>query len=421
MRAFVVFLAATAIPTSIVIAQPDVPVDASADPIVPAADAGSAAPSTEPVGSAVLVPPPPPLEEPPLGINFAGSLQVDYLYVPTDRDARSRVFDGATAEISLKATRELGRNATASVKVCFACHGFEVGMGVVELRATSAFRVRIGRFTPAFGNFPTRHDPANHLTSDKPLPYDMGRMLHREAWNEGILPAPWVDNGLEIAGTKFWDGGQLDYALWTASGPKGSPDAADFDFTLSRAPEQYYVDNNSQPAVGGRASLSLELTESAVVAFGASAMIGTYDPARQLGFVIGGVDVVFQRNGLALRAEYLVKRVEMALGSDPGTRFKYGPSANGTFDNFFVKDGFYFDVELPLGPLTGLVRVDGLRRRGNVLASSPLEAASYLFRYTVGLAVPIHAKVTLKSSAELYTSKELGNDLALHLGVATPF
>lgn len=49
---------------------------------------------------------------------------------------------------------------------------------------------RVGRLTPAFGSFPLRHDPANHRTSDKPLPYDMGRMLRFREWNEGVLPAP---------------------------------------------------------------------------------------------------------------------------------------------------------------------------------------------------------------------------------------
>ena len=39
-------------------------------------------------------------------------------------------------------------------------------------------QVPFGRFTPSFGDFPVRHDPANHRTNDKPLPYDMGRMLH---------------------------------------------------------------------------------------------------------------------------------------------------------------------------------------------------------------------------------------------------
>lgn len=415
VRTFLVILVALVALAGGSLAQPQptpsdagVPIDAT----VPESTADAAVPP----------PPPPPAPTPPEnGRTFAGSLQLDYLAVPTDRDARTKVFDGATAEISLKATQELGSYATASVKVCFACHGFEVGMGMVELRANAAFRVRVGRMTPSFGSFPARHDPANHLTSDKPLPYDMGRMLQRTQWNEGILPAPWVDNGIEVAGTHFWNGGQIDYALWVVSGPKGSPDAADFDFALSRAPEQYYVDNNSEPSVGGRGSLLLELSEASALTVGASAMGGHYDPARNLSFVIGGVDLAFKLGALVLRAEYLIKRVEMALGDDPASRFKYGPSSNGTFDNFFVKDGFYAETELPIGRVTGLVRLDGLRRIGNVVSSGTLESSTYLIRYTAGLAWRLRSKITLKTSMEVYRSKELGSDLALHLGLATPF
>ncbi len=415
MRSLVVFVVFVLAPVARAQPVEPVPAPASIDAGVPADAPTDAAPLAEPVEPA----PPAPVES--RERTFAGSLQLDYLAVPTDRDARAKVFDGATAEISLKVTQELGSYATASVKVCFACHGFEVGMGVVELRANRAFRVRIGRMTPAFGSFPQRHDPANHLTSDKPLAYDMGRMLARTEWNEGILPAPWVDNGVEIAGTKFWDGGQLDYALWAVSGPKGSPDAADFDFTLSRAPEQYYVDNNSEPSIGGRASLALELSEATTLAIGASAMGGRYDPARDLSFLIAGIDFALTLGAIAVRAEYLVKRVEMALGDDPGSRFKYGPSADGTFDNFFVKDGFYAETELPVGPVTGILRVDGLRRSGNVVRTSLLESSSYLLRYTFGIAYRMRSKITLKTSIELYRSKELGNDIALHLGLATPF
>ncbi len=415
MRALAVSAIVLLVAARVSLAEDPAPVDGG----LPVTDPGSAA--APPVEPAPLPPPPPePHAERPAR-TFAGSLQLDYLAVPTDRDARNKVFDGATAEISMKVTQELGSYATASVKVCFACHGFEVGVGMVELRASSAFRVRIGRLTPAFGAFPLRHDPANHLTSDKPLPYDMGRMLDRTAWNEGILPAPWVDNGIELAGTHFWDGGQVDYAVWGVSGPKGSPDAADFDFTLSRAPEQYYVDNNSEPSFGGRASLALELAQTTTLTVGASAMVGHYDPARELSFVIAGVDTVLQLGSIVVRAEYLMKRVEMALGTDPGTRFKYGPGSDGSYDDYFVKDGFYAETELPFGPVTGLLRFDGLRRRGNVVATSPLESSSYLLRYTAGAAWRLRSKITLKSSLELYQSRELGTDIAIHAGVATPF
>jgi len=59
------------------------------------------------------------------------------------------------------------------VKVCYGCHGFEVGMAYFDFRVVDELNFRVGRFIPAFGDFPLRHDPANHRTSDKPLAYDM--------------------------------------------------------------------------------------------------------------------------------------------------------------------------------------------------------------------------------------------------------
>jgi hypothetical protein len=352
---------------------------------------------------------------------FAGSIQLDYLAVPTDASAYASTFDGATTELSLKLTKDFNKNVSASVKVCFACHGFEAGMAYVEARAADELRVRVGRLTPAFGSFPLRHDPANHLTSDKPLAYDMGRMLHRLDWNEGILPAPWVDNGVEVGGAHFWDGGQLDYAVYAVSGPKGSPDAADFDFTLSRAPEQYYIDNNSRPSVGGRVAAMFDLDDTTTLTIGASAMAGHYDPKRDLRFEIAGADAVLQLGGAFIRAEYLLRRTEMALGDDPTTRFKYGPGKNGRYADFFVKDGFYVEGEVPVGPVSLIARWDGLRRIGNVLATSELSSSSSLFRYTAGGAYRFHSGIRLKTSVELYQFSDFANELAIHLGVATPF
>ena len=273
--------------------------------------------------------------------------------------------------------------------------------------------------TPAFGAFPQRHDPANHMTSDKPLPYDMGRMLRRLDWNEGILPAPWVDNGIEVAGTHFFEAGQVDYAVYAISGPKGGVDSVDFDFVQSRAPEQYYVDNNSEPAAGARISGALELSDADTLTIGASAMAGHYDPDRKLTFAIAGADVVFRHDSLFLRAEYLIRRTEMAIG-DP-TRFKYGPGADGTFANYFLKDGFYIEGEMPIGSATAIARWDGLRRSGNVLATSALSKSSSLYRYTLGFAFRVVSAVRLKTSIELYDFNDFANELAVHVGLATPF
>src|SRR5262245_47770739 len=126
-------------------------------------------------------------------VNFAGSVQLDYLLVPTDDLARDFVFDGFTTELSLKLSADVSDHIAAQVKTCYGCHGFEIGAAYVDFRATDDLTFRAGRFVPNFGDFPARHDPANHLTSDKPLPYDMGRMLHLRDWNMSILPSPYVD------------------------------------------------------------------------------------------------------------------------------------------------------------------------------------------------------------------------------------
>ena len=351
---------------------------------------------------------------------FAGSLQLDYLAVPTEHPARRVTLDGATVELSLKLSVDLSASTSASVKVCFACHGFEAGMAYVELRAADELYLRVGRMTPSFGAFPQRHDPANHRTSDKPLPYDMGRMLRRGDWNEGILPAPWVDNGVEVGGTRFMPSGQLDYAAYVMSGPKGGADAADFDFTQSRSGERYYLDNNSQPMIGARLAGSFELGGQATVSLGGSLMAGTYDPDANLRFAIGGVDAAIDLRRLIVRGEYLLRRTEMALGNDPAARFKYGPGAGGDFDDFFVKDGFYLEAEVPLSRVDLIARWDGLRRIGNVLAGSQLTSDTSMLRYTAGAAVRFGA-IRVKGSLELYDFRDFERELAAHLGLATPF
>jgi hypothetical protein len=353
---------------------------------------------------------------------IAGSLQLDYLAVPTDAHARASTLDGMTAELSLKFSIDFTPNASASVKICFACHGFEAAGAFVDLRAADELSVRIGRFTPEFGSFPQRGDPANHRSNDKPLPYDMGRMLHHVEWNEGILPAPWVDNGVELLGTRFVAGGRVDYAAYILSGPKASTSSADFDFVTSRDPNQYYVDNNSEPIVGARLSGTADIDSAGHgVTFGASVMAGHYDADRRLGFVIGGADVVVNLDGIILRAEYLARRTDMDVGSDPINRWKFGRNANGQYDDHFFKHGFYAEAEVPIGVVDAFARFDGLLRFGNVLIGSPLSSSSRLLRYTVGAAVRISENIRIKASTEYYQTSDLGDDVALHLAVATPF
>ena len=353
--------------------------------------------------------------------NFAGSVQLNYMAVPTEDIARDQALDGATVELSLKLAMDFGDHVSSNVKMCVACHGLEIGMAFFDLRAADELNVRVGRFTPAFGEFPLRHDPANHRTSDKPLPYDMGRMLRLTEFNMSVLPAPWVDNGIELNGTHFFgDHLQVDYAVYAIGGPRANADAFDFDYKQSRTAESYYIDNNSRPSYGGHLAWSLIDTDATLVV-GASAMRGTYDADNQLDFLLLGAQASLQIKRVFLRAEYLVRRTEMSLGEDPASRFRYGPGLNGQFDPYFLKEGFYGELEVPIGRFDLVARWDGLRRRGNVVDTSMLRSDTAVLRYTVGAAYALRDTLRLKLSGELYDFSDFEDETVVHLGIAGPF
>ncbi|MBA3465019.1 MAG: hypothetical protein H0T46_34105 [Deltaproteobacteria bacterium] len=416
-----------------VAAQPaDQPVPAPAPVEVPAVPA-----PVQPPAPVIVTPPPQPLvevePEPDADAepekqgfkvrrNFAGSIQLDYMAIPTEKTGRQIALDGATAEASLKVAIDFNGRISANVKMCVACHGVEVGMAYFDLRVADELNFRVGRFTPAFGEFPVRHDPANHRTSDKPLPYDMGRMLRINDYNEGVLPSPWVDNGIELNGTHFFgDSLQLDYAAYAIGGPRAGADPVDFDFKMSRSGESYYVDNNSRPVLGGQIVASI-VTPKLTWSAGVSMMRGTYDPEHKLRFSIIGAHMVLRAKDVFLRLEYLTRRTKMSLGEDPMERFKYGPGANGEFDPYMVKDGGYAELEIPItSRLTVLAREDALRRRGNVVKNSGLRSDSVILRHTAGVAVGLWSALRLKVSYEYYDFSDFENESVIHLGVVGPF
>lgn len=362
------------------------------------------------------------VDAPKLSRNFAGSIQLDYMMVPTEKTGRKIALDGATAEVSLKLAMDFTRKISANVKMCVACHGVEVGMAYFDLRVSDEMNVRVGRFTPAFGEFPVRHDPANHRTSDKPLPYDMGRMLRMQEWNEGVLPAPWVDNGIELNGTHFFGKHlQTDYAIYAISGPRAGADPIDFDFKASRSGEAYYVDNNSRPALGGQFAASV-ITDNTTWTAGVSMMRGTYDPEHRLAFSIFGAHFVARINDIFLRVEALTRRHEMSLGESPMERFRYGPGSDGKYDPYVVKDGGYAELEVPFGKYVTLIwREDGLRRRGNVPMNSVMRSDSAILRHTGGAAIALRQSLRLKLSYEYYDFTDYENESVVHVGIAGPF
>jgi hypothetical protein len=372
--------------------------------------------------------------------NFAGSAQLDYHLVAGEPAAAkapgpSTAFEGFTLEAALKVAADISDHLSANVKVCYGCHGFELDMAYFDLRAFDELNLRVGRFSPSFGAFNLRHDPANHMTSDKPLPYDMGRMLRKGDWNEGVLPSPFPMNGAELNGT-HWIGSvaQFDYAAYVATGFKNDVDAnpADLDFQESHLP--YYVTSDPRPASGARLALTLKAGPDADMTLGASGMWGTYDLQNRLTYAIVGGDFSLRILRTAIRMEYLVRRQQMDVSNPDIFRYAIAP-ADG---DFFAKHGAYVEVEQPVTEAFDVLgRVDGLFRVGNVsnvsagsggetIVASPLHERAALIRETLALAYAFERNFRLKGSVELWEfnyADSTGRDteLSFHLGAVGSF
>lgn len=342
--------------------------------------------------------------------NLSGSAQLDYHYVlpagPTDPRPPTHTIDGFTEELSIKLAVDVTAHLSANVKVCWGCHGFELGMGFVDYRVADELNIRAGRFIPTFGEFQLRHDVANHRTSDRPLPYDMGRMLYLFQFNRSVLPLPYVETGIELSGQHFFGNRvQLDYAAHVVAGLRSNaPNATDVDFIASRSAVPYYVDNNSAPSAGGRLGFTFRLGERTDLTLGGSAIYGPYDASSRLSYFILGADAFLRAGRTNLRAEYLIRRTEMD-SSSPG-RFLYDLPANNPDGSpmlplFNAKDGWYVELEQPINRRLELVfRWDGLHRAGNVLNGSELQSDAGISRLTAGANIIIERGYRFKVNVE---------------------
>jgi len=334
--------------------------------------------------------------------NFAGSAQLDYFLVRSEPASMGipGVFNGFTSEVALKLAVDVSDRLSANVKVCHGCHGFELAMAYFDYRLADELNFRVGRFSPSFGSFNVRHDPANHATSSKPLPYDMGRMLRWVSWNLGVIPSPFPDNGVEVGGTHwFGEAVQMDYAAYAVAVFRADEGNPDLDWSHSFSQAGYLVDNNGRPSVGGRWAFTIRAGPTSDFTLGGSLMYGTYDPQNKFTYTIGGADFAARLGRTQIRAEYLVRHQTFATPA--GTMFQL-PVAPGT-TQAFDKHGYYLEVERSMTDSIGLVgRVDGLYRVGNIVTDSALAPKAAIIRYTGGATLAVVPGWRIKASGELW-------------------
>jgi hypothetical protein len=356
--------------------------------------------------------------------NFAGSAQLDYHLIASETGDGSQLgIDGFTAEVAFKVVADVSDRLSAAAKVCYGCHGFEMAMAYFDYRIFDELSFRAGRFSPSFGAFNLRHDPANHALSSKPLPYDMGRMLRSNDWNMGVLPSPFPDNGVEIAGSHwFGERVQLDYAAYAVTGFKAEAGSVDLQWSRSFSGFSA-LDNNSHPALGARTAVTFRLGAESDATFGASYMQGSYDAEHELGYRVAGVDASLRVAATHLRFEYLWRQHELEV--QPGQQL-IEPRAPGTRE-MIEKDGAYLELVYPAAGWLELVgRVDGLRRDGNMFVDGPLQPGSHIIRYSAGGVFWLAEGWRLKASAELWRFSEdtaiaERTELGLHLATVGTF
>ncbi len=322
---------------------------------------------------------------------FSGSAAADYRFISGPRppgNPSSLGIANLNLEVAAKVVAEVGHGVSFSVKACGGCHGLELDQAYGEVRVRDEFNVRVGRINVPFGEFNVRHDPSNFSTPSKPLMYAMGDMLQYgpEGFNLGIVPAPYVDNGVEVLGS-FSLGAhtQFDYAAYLVKGLVGSND---IDFVSSRR----YLDNNTLPAAGARLVLTGEQW-----AVGASVSGGTYDERDQLTYLMAGLEAYARLGAFTVRAEAVGRRTDL----DPtATGYAYQ-----LIDAWFLKVGWYAQVDWAVHPkVSVIVRSDGLHRFGMPLPFSDLTSTSSgVQRQTLAVLGRVTENLAVKADYELWT------------------
>ena len=208
--------------------------------------------------------------------------------------------EGFVGEFAVHATGYLSPRSTVRVRACYGCHQTEVDEAYGEFRFSDTIGIRVGRFNVPFGGYAGRHNPSINVGNSKPLPYAMGLMPRGREFNQGVIPAPFVDTGVSLFGNlEASESLQLGFEAYAVAGLKGT--SVDFDLTSTRD----FEDNNGEPAVGARLVGNME-----GVTLGASLAYGRYDPDHNLTYLMGGVEAQTSIGPFRLRGEYLYRKTE---------------------------------------------------------------------------------------------------------------
>ena len=352
-----------------------------------------------------------------VNVSFAGSAYVDYWWANSPSATKASMM-GITPEAAVKMEVDVNESLSFSARACFSCHGVEIDRAHVDWTPTPAFNVQAGRIGVPFGEMSVRYDPTSHRSVSKPLIYYMGRMGYygKSGFNLGVVPQPYVETGVVVYG-QVWpsDTVQLWYAGYAVGGMRGDND---FDYIAMRT--SLYLDNNNEPAGGGRLMLTVSSPQPDSVfkdfSLGASGMYGHYDPLRKRAYTALGLDASLRLGPVTVRGEAAFIRIE--IDPDP-TLYRFE-----LIDTYVDKGGFFVELEHPIGPrVISLYRFDLLARKGMPLPGSDprLSADSRIYRGTLALQFLLSSTMYVKASYEYTAMNDFPSFHSFHTGVGGSF
>ncbi len=217
--------------------------------------------------------------------------------------------------------RPRSSSVSARVNACVTCHSegagggsrIELAEGFVrydvlhrpdgsEEHGGKELSVDGGRFIVPFGAFAAKSHPAAFRTATRPLMYNMGQNVHRDDLGPPILPMPYADEGFRVTARAPIVCEELT-ATADAYVVNGLQGGSSVNFFFSRD----YVDNNSQPAVGGRLTLGTKRVRGGVsIMSGQFSADGSFGPAADgLHYKIYGADLTARwEDRLRVHVEY---------------------------------------------------------------------------------------------------------------------
>lgn len=268
---------------------------------------------------------------------------------PTWRGGNSDLQNpGFFPDIWVGATWQPGKAVRARATLCISCHTESgsridlaeaaVSLDLTELSgiclANSRATIDAGRLIVPFGAFAAQSNPAIYRTVTKPLIYNMGQRVRDADLGDPVLPMPYSDEGasLNLLLPLIWDA-NATFDIYLVNGLQGGDDGISFDQSRD------YVDNNSQPAGGGRVSIGNQYLRA-----GGSLMSGCFSDRAGSGPFNQGFS--YQLFGLDFIARYddLV-RFQIEYARRNSDRLVSLPDFVLATD---VVDGFYAEAEVLL-------------------------------------------------------------------------